>query len=221
MRRSLRSTTATRRGNMGASIHPRLKQPVGQRLALGALKAAYGVGGGATGGVVAGCALSADHGALTLSFETHGRALSVRAYNASNAALSATAVLFNTSAGPRWVAVPLALGASSAACAHPGACVTLDLAGPGAPRGATPVAVRYAWGSTGTGIGSDGAGGKPNGDDVSCCEGDGVAAPCVPAQCPLLVKEEAAPFGVLPVEPFVAEIVGGKCVCPEPQTCSA
>ena len=31
-------------------IHPRLKQPVGQRLALGALHAAYGKGSGAVGG---------------------------------------------------------------------------------------------------------------------------------------------------------------------------
>ena len=39
---------------MGPSIHPRLKKPVGQRLALGALKMAYGKGGGAVGGVIQG-----------------------------------------------------------------------------------------------------------------------------------------------------------------------
>ena len=63
--------------------------------------------------------------------------------------------------------------------------------------------------------------GEPNGDDVSCCEGDGTAAVCVSAQCPLLAAEPLAPFGSLPLDPFIAEIVGGKCVCPEPQLCSA
>ena len=72
-----------------------------------------------------------------------------------------------------------------------------------------PTAVRYAWG-----------GQAPNGDDVSCCEGDGAATPCIPVQCPLLVAEPLAPFGALPIDPFLAEIVNGKCLCPEPQTCS-
>ena len=57
-------------------IHPRLKQPVGQRLALGALHAAYGKGSGAVGGVIQGCALGTDDAAepkLTLSFDMKGR----------------------------------------------------------------------------------------------------------------------------------------------------
>ena len=57
-------------------IHPRLKQPVGQRLALGALHAAYGKGSGAVGGVIQGCALGAGDAAqpkLTLSFDMKGR----------------------------------------------------------------------------------------------------------------------------------------------------
>ena len=78
----------------------------------------------------------------------------------------------------------------------------------------SPVAVRYAWGSTGAGNAS------PNGDDVSCCENDGQNKACVPAQCPLLAAEAGAPFGALPVDPFLAKIVGGKCECPEPQVCS-
>ena len=73
---------------MGASIHPRLKKPVGQRLALGALKAAYGHGSGAQGGVISGCSASAS--ALTLKFAmAQGRTLTVRKYNASNPAASA------------------------------------------------------------------------------------------------------------------------------------
>ena len=63
--------------------------------------------------------------------------------------------------------------------------------------------------------------GTPNGNDVSCCEGDGTSAACLPAQCPLHVEEQLALFGALPIDPFLAEIVGGKCLCPEPQMCSA
>ena len=83
------------------------------------------------------------------------------------------------------------------------------------------------------------------GADVSCCEGDGINTPCVPTQCPLLAPEPLAPFGALPIDPFLAEIKGcaslaflpchsfshtnlkvlvwnsGKCLCPEPQECSA
>ena len=53
-------------------------------------------------------------------------------------------------------------------------------------------------------------------------EGDGTIAACVPAQCPLHALEADAPFGSLPVDPFLAEITAeGKCRCPEPQDCSA
>lgn len=79
---------------------------------------------------------------------------------------------------------------------------------------APPPGIRYAWGTT------DGTNPQPNGDDVSCCEGDGLAAPYIPTQCPLLVAEPLAPFGALPIDPFLAKIVSGKCLCPEPQTCS-
>tara|TARA_B110000967_G_C18354275_1_gene302825 strand:+ start:73 stop:291 length:219 start_codon:yes stop_codon:yes gene_type:complete len=59
----------------------------------------------------------------------------------------------------------------------------------------------------------------PFAGDISCCEGNGVDAPCLMAQCPLVAEEPLAPFGGLPVDPFVAEIVRGKCVCPAPQVC--
>jgi len=181
---------------MGAGIHPRLKKPVGQRLAIGALQVAYGVGGGSVGGVIRGCGLSS--GVLTLSFDMRGRKLALRAYTKSNPRLSATVVLVNSS----WMPVHIGLGVA------PGT-VTVNLSA--LPPGTKPVAVRYAWGATDS----------PNGADVSCCEGDSENTPCVPAQCPLMANEPMAPFGGLPVDPFIAEIVDGKCVCPEPQTCSA
>ena len=189
---------------MGPSIHPRLKKPVGQRLALGALQSAYGQGSGSIGGVIIGCTFSAAAAAnpatLTLRFDMKGRGLAVRPYNRSNAGRSATSVMANTT----WYPVQIAAGAGAGE-------VAVDLSS--LPAGATPSAVRYAWGGTAS---------SPNGDDVSCCAGDGVTAPCVPVQCPLLATEPLAPFGGLPVDPFIAEIVaGGKCLCPEPQACSA
>ena len=153
--------------------------------------------------MIQGCSLSAD--SLTLKFDMAGRKLSVRAYNQSNSGLSATSVRVagaTTADDATWHPVHIALGAS------PGT-VKVDLSS--LPKGAKPDAVRYAWGGT------SGA----NIDDVSCCEGDGIATPCLPVQCPLLAPEPLAPFGALPVDPFLAELVGGKCLCPEPQLCSA
>ena len=74
--------------------------------------------------------------------------------------------------------------------------------------------VRYAWGDVRPGA-------APNLNDVKCCEGDGVKMPCIPVQCPMLALEPRAPFGALPIDPFIAEIVDGQCLCPEPQICSS
>ena len=60
-----------------------------------------------------------------------------------------------------------------------------------------------------------------HGPCVRAGEGDGDNMPCIPVQCPLLATEPLAPFGALPVDPFLAEIVGAKCLCPEPQLCGA
>lgn len=185
---------------MGPGIHPRLKRPVGQRLALGALQAAYGLGDGAFGGVIEGCSYSTDHG-LILSFNMRGRKLVVRPYNRSNIGLSATSVLVNST----WLPVHVSAGAVRGS-------VTVDLTSISAET--PPTGVRYAWG----GVTGDNA--VPNGADVTCCEGDGVNDPCLPTQCPFLASEPNAPFGYLPVDPFIAQIVDGKCVCPSPQTCS-
>ena len=193
---------------MGAGIHPRFKKPVGQRLALGALQAGYGLGGGTAGGTISGCTLSTN--ALTLTFDMpKGRTLSVRAYNRSGSAVpSATSIQLN---GSTWQPAHVML--SSGSGTDGGGSVTVEL-----PANRTITAVRYAWG--GTDPAGNGAG-TPNGDDVSCCEGDGVGQPCLPVQCPIVAIEPLAPFGALPVDPFIAKIVNGKCLCPEPQVCDA
>ena len=192
---------------MGPGIHPRLKKPVGQRLALGALQAAYGRGSGVAGGTVSGCALDVTSAAQTLTLKFNmpaGRALTVRPYNSSNPENSATSVQVNATDGSaKWLPVHIKPGAVAGT-------ITVEL-----PAGTTPTAVRYAWGDTKLGQG------KPNGDDVKCCEGNGVDEPCMMGQCPLLAAEPLAPFGGLPVDPFIAKIVDGKCLCPEPQVCDA
>lgn len=128
---------------MGPGIHPRLKKPVGQRLALGALQAAYNKGKGAVAGVISGCSATAT--SLTLKFNmAGGRTLSIRKYNASSPASSATSVRVNGT----WLPVHIALGSA------PGT-VAVDVSSLPAGSG-TPTAVRYAWGATGNG-------GKPNG----------------------------------------------------------
>lgn len=123
---------------MGPGIHPRLKKPVGQRLALGALQAAYNKGKGTVAGMIGGCSASAA--SLTLKFNmATGRTLSVRKYNASSPAASATSVRVNsTTSGETWVPVHIALGGA------PGTIV-VDLSSLPASSG-MPTAVRYAWG---------------------------------------------------------------------------
>ena len=192
---------------MGPMIHPRLKKPVGQRLAIGALRAAYGRGGGSGGGVIQGCSLTPGH--LLLRFNMSGRTLTLRKYNRSNTVSSATSVLVNASDGRAlWLPVDISLGTT------PGTVVA-DLSS--LPSGASPpLGVRYAWGALDKRGNAD-----PRTDDVSCCEGNGVAQACLPAQCPLMARAPLAPFGGLPVDPFVAKIIDDKCLCPEPQTCSA
>jgi hypothetical protein len=192
---------------MGPGIHPRLKQPFGQRLAASFLVAEYGIGGGAvTGPTIAGCSYSA--GALTVAFDAArlaGGALQVRSWNASQPTQSALSVLVNSTddAGTgSWIAVNYALAGAAA--------ISVDLTPLG---GAAPQAIKYAWGATG---------GRPNEADVICCQSGGAAAECVPGQCPLFVAQPLAPFGGHPGNPFLAKInAAGKCVCPAPQTCDA
>ncbi len=89
--------------------------------------------------------------------------------------------------------------------------VTLDLAPLG---GLTPTAVRYATGAGGWGSivkEFSGCGRLCCGPTLDCRD-----EPCPPNSCPI----KAGP-GELPAVPFVAAIVGGKCQCIAPQSCSA
>lgn len=246
---------------MGPTLHPRLKAPVGRRLAAGAMAIIYNssehygqpavggcrLGGGAGGGEGVG---AGDGARLVLKFSSprlRGSRLDVRPYNASDPQRSGLSVLIAASgrdgpARPRrepdavayaarhgesygaalaagrvvpplvdptgvWVPVHIALGSDGSDGAP---TVIADLA---PLAGATPLAVRYAWG------GQDG----PATGDVLCCDPAAVApgsvSECAPAGCPIMTADSSAAFGGLPANPFLAKIVGGKCECPPPQVC--
>ena len=190
---------------MGPGIHPRLKKPFGQRLASSALSAIYGWPGPVTGPVISGC--TATPSSLTLHFNASllaGAPLTVLPYNTSNPLLSGLSVLVNSTDGVpgtgKWVALNVAPGG--------GSDVVVDLA----PLwGAAPQAVKYAWGKTGGTPDSNG--------DVWCCPAGESAAECLPARCPIFATVGTAPFGGQPANPFLAQIKGGACMCPEPQVC--
>ena len=190
---------------MGPGIHPRLKKPVGQRLAAAALASVYGWGGPVTGPTLAGCAVAPGGASLALRFNTTllaGGALAVAPY-AGGRKQSGLSVLTNSTdvfGSGSWVAVDIALGAG-------GDTVVADLSPLG---GGAPQAVKYAWGATG---------GAPNDADVVCCATP--QALCAPGECPIKVAAAGAPFGGMPGNPFLAQIVNGKCACPAPQLCDA
>ena len=102
-----------------------------------------------------------------------------------------------------WVAVNFDL--------TPPSSISVDLTPLG---GATPQAIKYAWGQTG---------GTPNDQgDVWCCAPGNNPGLCLPSQCPIYAKMATAPFGGLSANPFLALITAqGKCSCPPPQICDA
>ena len=190
---------------MGPGIHPRLKKPVGQRLAAAALVLAYGWPGPATGPTLAGCTYAA--GALTLAFDAAalaGAPLVIAPYDTAHANRSGLSILIHSSGAPdsgTWVPCNIAVAGPAA--------VTVDLT---PLAGAPPQAIKYAWGGTG---------GRPNDADVECCWPTATGE-CVPGQCPLAVAAPTAPFAGLPAHPFLVQIrAAGKCVCPTPQVCDA
>jgi hypothetical protein len=186
----------------GPGIHPRLKVPVGQRLAHGALIAAYNFPGPLTGPTVSGCTLT--NTSLTVTFSVSGGAMFLKS-NGGGAKFSGFSALVGESApgagNGQWVALNISqVGATSA--------ISVDVS---PLAGHAIQAIKYAWGPTG---------GAPNGDDVTCCV-DRADKECLPAECPIFVASALAPYGGLPANPFLAQITeAGKCACPAPQVCN-
>lgn len=186
--------------NEGPEIHPRLKIPVGQRLAAGALVTAYNFSGPITGPTIRGCTYKS--GSLTVDFLVSGGTMFLK-NNGGGAAYSAFSVLVGASSQAQsgsWVAVNISqIGTSNS--------ISVDLS---SLNGQPIQAIKYAWGATGS---------WPNGDDVQCCVPTS-SKECLPAQCPIFVQTDLAPYGGMPANPFLAQITAeGKCECPAPQMC--
>lgn len=187
--------------NEGPEIHPRLKVPVGQRLALGALITSYNFSGPISGPTIRGCTYSS--GTLTVDFTVTGGTMFLKD-NGGGAAYSGFSVLVGATAQPQtgsWIAVNISQTGTASNS------INVDLS----PVSGKPIqAIKYAWGATGS---------WPNGEDVQCC----VPTPskeCLPAECPIFVSTTLAPYGGIPANPFLAQITAeGKCECPAPQMC--
>ena len=226
-------------------VHPRPKDVPGRRLAQAAFASVYRPDSAllAQAPFLSGCSVSADGATLTLRFDAAAlkgermtvskpplaRPLNLSAENTAlyvlpaPAQLDLAAVAANhhnqTQQGYRgpyssgnefgvegWVAVMPSAGAAPNE-------VSVDLA---PLRGAAPSAIRY-----GSGAGSYGA---AVGNALVCCGPlqDIALSPCPPASCPLKSSALAmAGSTELPASPFVAAIVGGRCVCAAPTDCSS
>jgi hypothetical protein len=208
-------------------VHPRPKAIVGRRLAQAAYTSVYGGAGVSSGPVLAGCALAGA--TLTIDFNaTSLRGAPITWSAGASAAKQNTALyVLVGSPFPAWAQAnhhtdwhqykgPYEDGnevgvegwrAVDATVSGP-AQLTVDLSALG---GATPTALRYAFGTGGWGA--------PHLDRMCCGPTvDVTLEPCPMDSCPL--HAGVAPFN-LPGVPFLAEIAGGKCKCVAPQVCDA
>jgi len=209
-------------------VHPRTKGLVGQRLAQAAYASIYGGNVISTGPVFTGCTVAGSKlqllfNATLLAGETvsWSKGATVEAENTALYVLVGSSLPEDAAANHHdssnsyagsysngnelgvtgWVAVNAREG--------PGpATLTVDLS---SLNGATPTAVRYAFGTGGWGA--------PFVDRMCCGPTvDVTLEPCAPASCPL----KATGPNTLPAVPFVAAITpAGKCACLPPQVCDA
>ena len=229
-------------GGFMGYLHPRTKDTVARRLAQATYATVYAPASGvlASGPVLAGCTVAGT--TLTLAFDQARLQGETVVVSKPPGAQPLALALENTAT---YVLVNSTLDVAAAARNHhgpdPGAykgtysagnelgydswVAVLPVAGPGgntvtldlAPlRGATPTAVRYAWGAGGWGITAPDNGGCGRmccGPTVDCR-----VQPCPPDSCPI----HASGVGGLPAVPFVAAITAtGKCQCLPPQKCDA
>eukprot|EP00940_MAST-03C_sp_MAST-3C-sp2_P000818 g818.t1 len=197
-------------------IHPRDKKPVGERLAIGAAATAYGSDDPFTGPTIASCRMTADEVAgerIIIAFDAD---VSVRDYASrtfpSKMEVLTNASLFCMQTGNRGETCvddgtghPLAydgafddttttwMSVDISPSQSSSREVVVDISS--APA---VFALRYAWSGT-------------------CCDGrPSTSEPCPIASCPLVPGDDE---NGLPVNPFIARIVHGKCVCVAPQAC--
>lgn len=190
-------------------LHPRLKSPLAKRLALAVYNLKFGGTGALTGPTIAGCRVAGAAGTTLVATVTYDAALlrgdtvSVSPYDANMAnwgigdSPTFMACIVREDAPPgtscnEWIA-------GSAASAGP-AAVTATFVPPFQAR---ITALRYGWPL----------------QDLDCCPQQAYAngwAECPAAACPIKLAG-----GLLPGNPFFANITNGKCVCNLPQTCDA
>jgi len=192
-------------------IHPRIKPPVGVRLAQAFLNGIRGDGSkAATGPTISSCTTSSN--SITVRYNStllRNERVTVSSFNIDMSTWgtddSLTFMACFSNAGGKdclsehaqklWVACNAVAGSE-------GESVIITI--PPAPSsGGTLSALRYAW---------------PLSDSGDTCCPDkqytsGYAA-CIPANCPVKLSET-----YLPGNPFYASIVDGACVCLAPQQC--
>lgn len=192
-------------------IHPRIKPPVGVRLAQAFLNGIRGDGSkAATGPTISSCTTSSN--SITVRYNStllRNERVTVSSFNTDMSTWGTNDSLFfmacfsnsggkdclSENAQKLWVACNAVAGSD-------GESVIITI--PPAPSsGGTLSALRYAW---------------PLSDSGDTCCPDkmytsGYAA-CIPANCPVKLSET-----FLPGNPFYASIIDGACVCLAPQQC--
>lgn len=188
-------------------IHPRIKSPVGRRLAHALFHSQLGGTEAFTGPTLAGCTATAAE--VTLRFNVtllRGESVSVGAWDANMTSWGT-----DDSSGPMvcfpslgagdcltttklWRSVSVRAGADSTS-------VVFTL-----PSGlGTPSALRYGWPLSDAGD--------------TCCPSknatNGLAA-CAPGACPIKTASS-----YLPANPFFANLTSGSCACLFPQVCDS
>lgn len=190
---------------------PRSKKPVGERLAQSAAVTVYGLPGAFTGPTLSGCRVNGNTVTVTFSSELLGAdSVAVQPYPAAynNVSASALAVLVDPngfcyqsdghhciddgsgSAGPNATDSGWVFVDVAEATAN---SITVDLA----RSGGAIFGIRYAMA-----------------DETCCAHYAPSSEPCPVGSCPLVAKGSR-----LPANPFMAHIVGGRCVCIPPQVC--
>jgi hypothetical protein len=191
-------------------LHPRMKSPLSKRLAQGLYNLKFGGAGALTGPTISGCSVAAGAGTVQVVTVTYnetllrGDTVSVSPYEADMSTWGIgdsptfMACIVRADAPPdtpcnEWVA-------GAAASAGP-STVTATFTAPFAAR---LTQFRYGWPL----------------QDLDCCPqqeyADGFAE-CPAAACPVKLAS-----GLLPANPFFANITaGGRCACALPQVCDA
>ena len=198
-------------------LHPRLKSPLGHRLAQSYVNLFMGGSGPFTGPTIAGCSVDAVSGTLTVVYNAsllRGESVIVQSFEANISAwgtrdAATFMVCFSATGGDDCLSddeqhLDLWLPASAEAGTDG---ITAVLTLPSSPTaGAVLSALRYGW--------------TLSNEGDTCCPELNVTLGyevCIPGNCP--VKSSRT---FLPGNPFYANIsVLGKCTCLYPQVCDS